>query len=317
MHVAREFSPDLDQVQSSLAEDEEATWDAGTTYALNDRVIRGHRIFQSVIADNLGIDPALEDQSALAARWVFDRFTNAFSAFDGILSNPTVAQEDPGAVVPWLDPGLGIDPTSTPVILDIGGISVVDTLILFGVVASSARVICYDIADAVLRDTTTNMSGRQVADWWDWFSEPFEGFQDKLVDLSVPGTTARILIALSGAEVSLGEVFLGDQLYVGKGMAQQTEGRSVGGTRYSFNDYGSLTLAKGPTRVEMDYAVVASDALWKQIKPQLDRLSGSLVATIGAERRPSSIHFGVLGPVRWLEDLPDEYEYTFTVMGIS
>ncbi|PJE26808.1 hypothetical protein SAMN06297129_2978 [Pseudooceanicola antarcticus] len=317
MYVAREFSPDLDQVQSSIVEDEAPAWDAGTSYALNDRVIRGHRIYQSVIADNLGIDPTLEDQSALAARWVFDRFTNAFSAFDGILSNPTVASDDPGASVPWLDPGLGIDPATTPVILDIPGISWVDTLILFGVVATSARVICYDVADAVLRDTETNLSGRQVSNWWEWFAEPFEGFQDKLVDLSVPGTTARILIALSGAEVSLGEVFLGDQLFVGDGMAQRTEGRSVGGTRYSFNDYGSLTLAKGPTRIEMDYAVVASHALWKQVKPQLDRLSGSLVATIGSELRPSSIHFGILGPVRWLEDLPDEYEYSFTIMGIA
>ncbi|MBR9765339.1 MAG: hypothetical protein GYB53_17925 [Rhodobacteraceae bacterium] len=220
-------------------------------------------------------------------------------------------------MVPWLDPGLGIDPATAPVILDIAGISGVDTMILFGVVATSARVICYDVADAVLRDTETNLSGRQVSDWWEWFTEPFEGFQDKLVDLSVPGTTARILIALSGAEVRLGEVFLGDQLFVGKGMAQQTEGRSISGSRYSFNDYGTLTLARGPTRVEMDYAVVASEPLWRQVKPQLDRLSGSLVATIGAERRPSSIHFGVLGPVRWLEDLPDEYEYTFTIMGIA
>ncbi|MGI3166007.1 hypothetical protein [Pseudooceanicola sp. 200-1SW] len=317
MFIAREFSPDLDQVRSSLAEDDAPAWDAGTNYPLNARVVRGHRIYQSAIEDNLGLDPLLEDQSVLAARWVFDSFTNAFACFDGVLSNATLAVEDPGAVVPWLDPGLGIDPTSAPVIVEVGGLQGVDTLILFGVVASSARLICFDVAGAVLLDEETNLSGRQVTNWWEWFFKPFTGVYDKMVNLNLPGTTRRVLIALSGSAVTLGEVFLGDRLYVGKGMVQHTVGRSISGSRYSFNDYGALTLARGPTRIEMDYAVVASAALWGQVKPQLDRLSGTLVASIGAELRPSSIHFGILGPVQWVEELPDEYEYTFTIMGVS
>lgn len=317
MFIAREFSPDLDQVRSSLVEDDAPAWDAGANYPLNARVVRGHRIYQSAIEDNLGLDPLLEDQSVLAARWVFDSFTNAFACFDGVLSNATLAVEDPGAVVPWLDPGLGIDPTSAPVIVEVGGLQGVDTLILFGVVASSARLICFDVAGGVLLDEETNLSGRQVTNWWEWFFEPFTGFSDKLVNLNLPGTTRRVLIALSGSAVTLGEVFLGDRFYVGKGMVQHTVGRSISGSRYSFNDYGALTLARGPTRIEMDYAVVASTALWGQVKPQLDRLSGTLVASIGAELRPSSIHFGILGPVQWVEDLPDEYEYTFTIMGVS
>lgn len=317
MHVAREFSVILDQVQTSLAEDDEEVWDPDTTYALNARVIRGHRIYQSAIADNLGNDPLLEDQSVVSAQWVFDCYTNAFACFDGILSNPTVAYEDPEATADWLDPALGVDPAGAPIIVDMAGISGVDTLILFNVVASTARIVCFDVADTVILDEESSLSGRQVANWWDWFFEAFDGYSDKLVKLNIPGPTRRILVVLTGGAVQLGEIFVGDRLFIGDGQVGATEGRSISSSRYTFNDYGTLTLATGPTRVEMDYSVVASKALWDQVKPQLDRLSGTLVASIGATLRPSSIQFGILGPVKWAEDLPDEYEYSFTVMGVS
>lgn len=317
MYIVREYAPGLDQVITSLPEDEAPTWDAGTRYGLNDRVIRDHRIYQSVIADNLGVDPVGEDQSLVSARWIFDRFTNAYAGFDGVLSNPTAAVEDPAATADWLDPDLGIDARVNPVILDIRDVGDVDTLILFGVSAMAARVICFDIAGNLLLDRETNMSGRQVEDWWAWFFEPFAGASDKLVHLDIPGTTRRIVIALRGAAVELGEVVLGERIYIGDAQVGATAGRSISGSRYSFNDYGTLTLAKGPTRVEMDYQVVAKTAIWTQTKPLLDRLSGALVASVGALSRPSSVHYGILGPVRWAEDLPDEYEYSFTIMGVS
>ncbi|RII38985.1 hypothetical protein DL237_09920 [Pseudooceanicola sediminis] len=317
MFISRKFAPDLGQVRCSIPEEDAPAWAAGVTYPLNARVVRDHRIYQSAIPDNLGLDPLVEDQSVVAARWVFDRYTNAFACFDGVLSNATVAFEEPDAEVPWLDPSFGIDPASAPIILDMPGLSGVDTLILFGVRASSARLICLDINDKVLLDRDTNLSGRQVRDWWAWFSTPFGAYSDKLVVLDIPGTTRRVIVALRGSRVSLGELFLGASLSIGAAQVGSTEGRSISGSRYSFNDYGSLTLAKGPTRVEMDYRVVASKALWDQIKPELDRNSGSLVAAIGSPTRASSVQFGILGPVKWGEDLPDEYEYSFTITGVA
>ena len=317
MFISRKFAPDLGHVRCSIPEEDAPAWAAGVTYPLNARVVRDHRIYQSAIPDNLGLDPLVEDQSVVAARWVFDRYTNAFACFDGVLSNATVAFEEPDAEVPWLDPSFGIDPASAPIILDMPGLSGVDTLILFGVRASSARLICIAVRQGQAVARTSNISGRQVGNWWEWFFGPFSAYSDKFIALDIPGPTRRILIALQGGQVRLGEIFLGTSFPIGAAQVGSTEGRSISGSRYSFNDYGSLTLAKGPTRVEMDYRVVASKALWDQIKPELDRNSGSLVAAIGSTTRASSVQFGILGPVKWGEDLPDEYEYSFTITGVA
>jgi hypothetical protein len=317
MYISRKFAPDLGLVRCSIPEDDAPAWAAGTSYPLNARVVRDHRIYQSAIPDNRGLDPLAEDQSVVAARWVFDRYTNAFACFDGVLNNATVASEDPGAEVPWLDPAFGIDPASTPVILDLPGLSGIDTLILFGVSASRVRLICLDLNEKVLLDRESGLSGRQVGNWWGWFFDAFSAYSDKFIALDIPGPTRRIVLALQGAQVRLGEIFLGASFAIGAAQVGSTEGRSISGSRYSFNDYGSLTLAKGPTRVEMDYRVVASKALWDQVKPELDRNSGSLVAAIGSTTRASSVQFGILGPVKWGEDLPDEYEYSFTITGVA
>ena len=38
---------------------------------------------------------------------------------------------------------------------------------------------------------------------------------------------------------------------------------------------------------------------------------------VGAYDIPSTIHFGILGTIDWVEDGPDEYLYSFTNKGLS
>lgn len=66
-------------ISSNVPEDDHPDWDAGTTYGNGDRVIRSHRIFESVQGGNTGHNPAADD---VGEWWVEVSATNRWRAFD-------------------------------------------------------------------------------------------------------------------------------------------------------------------------------------------------------------------------------------------
>ncbi|WP_108262258.1 hypothetical protein [Mangrovicoccus ximenensis] len=314
MHLVSRRAIAPEDVTVSLAEDDAPAWAAGTSYALNEAVVRDHRVYVSAIADNLGNDPALEDQGSAAARWLLYRWTNAFSAFDGVLTNPSGAVTGDGTLK-GDQAGYGLDAGESPLIIDMA-VDALDTLLLFGIDAVEVRVICIDGAGTAVLDRVAPVSGRTVSSWWEWRSKPFTAGSNKLAVLDVPASTIRVIVALRGASVALGEIVAGSRTYVGATLHNGTSGKAVTASRYEFNAYGQLQLVTRPTRNEMTYACACDAAYWARIKPLMDRMAGTLVGAVGAAHRPSTIQFGVLGTVDWSEELPDEYEFSFTVKGV-
>ncbi|MBE3637461.1 hypothetical protein [Mangrovicoccus algicola] len=314
MYLVSRRPIDPEDVTVSVAEDDAPAWDAGTTYALNDAVLRGHRVYVSTVADNLGNDPALEDQTSAGVRWALYRWSNASSAFDGVLTNPSGAVTGDG-VLKGDQASYGLDAGQSPLIFDLAT-QALDTILLFGIDAVEVRVICIDGAGAAVLDRVTPVSGRSVSSWWEWLTRPFLAGANKIAVLDVPASTIRVIVALTGASVALGEMVIGNRVHVGTTLHDGTAGRAVTASRYEFNDYGQLQLVTRPTRNEMTYACACPAGYWSRIKPQMDRMAGTLVGAVGAAHRPSTIQFGVLGTVDWAEDLPEEYEFSFTVKGV-
>lgn len=75
-------------VDSSVAEDDAPAWDAGTGYAVGARVVRGHRVFESLAAVAAGVDPA-----ASPASWLDTGPANRWAMFDQALGTVTEAAE--------------------------------------------------------------------------------------------------------------------------------------------------------------------------------------------------------------------------------
>lgn len=72
---------------SNVAETEYPAWASGTTYALGARTIRAHRVFESLVASNVGNDPTLDP-----TRWLDTGPTKRWAMFDQALGSFTTAQ---------------------------------------------------------------------------------------------------------------------------------------------------------------------------------------------------------------------------------
>lgn len=343
MYLIEPIAIDLEAVSVSLAEDDAPVWDGATTYELGARVVRAHQVFQSLMADNLGNDPLASDQDTVGAPWGVVRYTAAFAMFDGILSNPSKAAREPlandlvaraaGGVAPSLlldfEAGeylsgpigplsaIGVDPISAPLVVDFEASPRLDAIGLFGVSAFAIEVVCLDVSGNEVARHERSGAARIVSGWWEWFTVPPEPISDRVVFSDLPASTARLVLSLSGESVALGEVVIGRARSIGAMLAHGTIGRGVIGSKYEFNEFGTLTMVKRPTRRDMTYSVDVSVDGWKSVEPILARNGGGLVAAVGVEDRPSTINFGLLGPAEWSEDDPHGYTYSFTIKGLA
>lgn len=207
---------------TSVAEADYATWLVGTTYALGDRVILNHLIYESLQAGNTGKAPATE-----TLWWVEVSATNRWKLFD--LSSTTQTLID-AADYYELTPGQAVNAMS---LINITGVLTVRVRLTdpsFGVV--------YDqIAD--LTDVPSE------ATWYAWFFEPrTEQTQFIVSDLpSYPNATLRVDLTSSGAAYVGGLVF-GVQRSIGMGVQQGVRLGLQDYSRKERNDWGDTVLVQ-------------------------------------------------------------------------
>lgn len=144
---------------STVPEDDEAAWSAGTTYPLGVRVIRAstHRIYESLIAGNIGHSP-----ESSPTYWLDVGPTNRWAMFDEALGTATGAATGPMVV--------------TFSVAGIGALALLDTT------CDSVRVEVIH-ASATVYDQTLAADGGSL----------------KFLDLPVVAGTVRVTIAGAGA----------------------------------------------------------------------------------------------------------------------
>lgn len=161
------------------------------------------------------------------------------------------------------------------------------------------------------------MAARQVSGYYEWFTTPPEAVSDRLVFAHLPAATVRLVVALEGASVSIGEIVVGRSIYVGRMLAEKTSGRVVTASRYEVNEFGVTKLTKRPSRIEMTYGVYTGAEGWAVILPRLLDLTGGLVGVYSEGGQPSLINMGVMSEPIWGEDDPDGYFYSFNIKGMT
>lgn len=80
---------------SSVPENDAAAWAAGTTYPIGARVVRAHRVFESLVSANVGNEPATNP-----AAWLDTGPTNRWAMFDQALGTTTDATNNITVTLP-------------------------------------------------------------------------------------------------------------------------------------------------------------------------------------------------------------------------
>ena len=306
---------DIATVVSNLAMDDVPVWGAATAYALGARVQRARRIYQSTIAANLGADPALVDQSAAAPVWLADGLINAVRCFDGVLANKLTATR--GAAVSAAYQALGVDAALTAAVLDVPMISGENIVTLFGVDAARVRVIGLSGTGLVLYSRLVVTAGRWVTSWYEFFTGPLVGWKRIVVFDDLPVSVTRLIVALEGAQVALGEMTVGEGLYIGEALVEGTGANGRTASYFEINEFGRAAYVQRPTRRDVTYAVDLTRPHFEQIEGLISEMTGGLVTAIGQALRPTTIACGIMGEIDWSEDQLDAYVIKFTVKGIT
>lgn len=205
---------------NSVAESEHSTWAGGTTYALDDRVIYEHRIYESQQASNTGNQPDTDD----GTWWLDVGPTNAWAMFDDKVHTATSDTVD---IVVEITPG-----------------AIVNAVALLGLAGDSATVEVDDPTEGIVYSRTESLvSFEGIHDWYTYFFAEFGTTQD-LVFMDLPSyrdATITITIATSTGNAQAAVLVIGTQLRIG----DTTYGSDVGildFSRKDVDDFGNVDI---------------------------------------------------------------------------
>ena len=223
---------------SSVPETEFPAWSAATTYAVGDKTIKAHRLWQSVVAANLNHDP----ETAGVSFWVDVGPTNRWALFDTTVGTRTTATN---SLAVTLAPGR------------------IDALSILSATCATAAVVLTVGAETVY-SRTESMIDSGVIDWFGYFfDEPVPRSDLVLTDLPVYGEGV-LTVTLSGVgSIACGAMIVGRQAEIGNVLQSPTVG-IIDFSSITRDDFGNPTLVKRSfskrcevklvlTRAQVDY----------------------------------------------------------------
>ncbi len=209
---------------SSLPETDYPVWSSATTYAAAARVIKGHKVWESVHAGNVGAGNDPETDTA-HEHWLEVSPTNKFAMFDTSISTVSRAATD---IEVQITPG-----------------TIVDSLAIIAGIGDTVRVQMHDGATSVY-DETQSLDSTPILDWDDYFFSDFV-LAGELIFENLPaffyGVITVTITAASG-EAAVGALVIGRMHDLG--VTQRSAG--AGFTDYSLAEedrWGNVKLAKG------------------------------------------------------------------------
>lgn len=230
---------DSNLISTSIAENDYAQWNSGTSYIVGDRVISTttHRIYEALQA-NTNVDPTTDN--ADPPNWLDIGATNRWKAFDQKISDPVTVADGVNTIEYELG-AFGIPSNSVT---------------LFGLKGRSASLIVTDATDGeVYNNEISLIDNALVNDWFTYFFEParvrseaiFESippYANATYDIEVEDTTAN--------EPELGQIVLGQEYTIG----ETNYGTSVSIEDFSRKDrdaFGNAILVERPFAKLIDF----------------------------------------------------------------
>lgn len=202
-------------VSSSLTEADHPAWSVGTTYALGDKVIKGHVRWESAKAANVGKDPEIDD----GTNWFRLGATNRWAMFDQAVGSASVGAS---LIKVSLNPGTSIT-----------------SLALLDIVASSVRIVVTADAATIYDKTTAMLDMRPNEGWFDYFFEPLASQTEFFADDLPP--MGSIAITVYGTEI--GTLAIGRMYDLGR-TSENPEISIIDYSKKETDDYGVTTVIR-------------------------------------------------------------------------
>lgn len=248
-------------VDSTLPETEHAAWSSGATYALADRVIYDHKVYESLQAGNTNKLPSTQTDW-----WALVGPSNRWAMFDEKTSTASSAASSSMSVT--LQPGVWAT-----------------DLALVGLVGTSARVQVYEPDGTTLvYERTQTLPGIAGSSYYAWLFERSIVVAGSVVFSGLPRRrNGRIVVTVFGpGSVALGVLALGTTHEVG-----QTQGGAstdiVDYSRVQFDEFGDVSITRRKRSKRISYQVQLANSDLPRVLALREALSSVMCVFIGVD----------------------------------
>lgn len=279
---------------SNVPETDWPQWLVGSAYAVGDKVIRGHKIYEALVA-HTGADPATDTSDP--PKWLDLGATNRWRMFDDKVGTLT---KQAGSVSVELTPG-----------------AVINSLAMFNVQGTTVDVTLTDPVDGIVYSKTVQLVDAGVANWYDWFFLPI-GKQTDLVLLDLPAYgTATLTVTVNSptGDAAVGSLLIGSQVELGVAVY----GSGVGIIDYSrktTDDFGNTSVVQRAFSKRAEFDVVVDTQDVGRILRVLSGVRGTPVVWIGEASYESTIVYGYYRDFAISIAGPSVSDATITVEGL-
>lgn len=259
-------------ISTDVSEADYPVYSASVTYALADRVMLNHVIYESLQASNTGHAPATE-----SAWWIEVSPTNRWKLFD---TSNTTQTSKANSMSYTIAPGTAV--TS------------VGMLNLTG--AISARIRQIDPQYGTVYDRTFDLSSIPFeSSWWAWvFGERLVRRQQVAFGLQAYPNAEITIDLTGGADLAIGVLALGYAQEIGLGV---TTGAKLGIQDYSRkekNDFGDTVLVERAFAKRAMFDLLIENRKIDSVQDMLTELRAKNCLWIGSQKYGSSMVYGFI-----------------------
>jgi hypothetical protein len=279
---------------SNVPENDAPEWDMATTYALGNRVMYEHRIYESLANMNTGNQPDL-----FPLQWLNTGATNRYRMFDGVI-------------------GAG---TSNPMTVDVSVKTgqVINAVSLFGLSGSRLDVTLTDQFEGLVYERTMPLQDNSlITNWYAYFFEPVVARHDvTLLDLPSYGSaTLRVVVDAGEQTAVVGEMVIG---------RSQTLGVSLFGTSVGIQDYsrkerdqfGNIQVVERRFTKLVDYDVSIETGRVSAAQQILAAFRAKPAVYVGSELHPETVVYGFYRSFNIVISGPTQSDATIEVEGLT
>ncbi|MQU58604.1 hypothetical protein GHO26_12525 [Pseudomonas helleri] len=285
-------------ISSNVPETDYPAWLVSATYALGDRVLLNHHIYEALAAVTAGVKPGEEvvDKDH-PAKWQDRGMDNRWRMFDSKVESLTT---NPGTIEVTIRPG-----------------AVVNSLALFNLKGKSVTVTMVDALEGEVYRKEISLVDAGVTNWYDWFFEPIGIRTDVVVlDMLAYGSANIVLTIDAGAEVAaVGHVVIGAVKQIGTALY----GSSVGINDYSrksTDDFGNTVVIQRSFSNRADFDIALDTSEVTRVRRLLADLRATPVVWIGEESYEATILFGFYKDFQIVFSGPTVSDCSITVEGV-
>lgn len=285
-------------ISSNVPETDYPAWSVSATYAIGDRVLLDHHIYEALAIVAAGVKPGAEvvDKDH-PAKWQDRGMDNRWRMFDDKVESLTA---NPGTIEVRIRPG-----------------AVINSMALFNLQGKSVTITMIDPVEGEVYRKTLSLVDAGVTNWYDWFFEPI-GKRTDVVVLDMPpyGSADIVLIIDAGAEVAaIGHTVIGAVKRIGTALY----GTSVGINDYSrksTDEFGNTIVIQRSfsNRAEFDVTLDTSEVT--RVRRLLAELRATPVVWIGEESYEATILFGFYKDFQIVFSGPTVSDCSITVEGV-